>query len=195
MIEPLTSYPEATTCLYKGKWKQLARAVASVLPQEAHLSGSWNHESLISQCPLFLNNQNCWRKYNIWQKIFICPDKFNKNLYFWPFWGHFVSDFRNTQTPLCPLSADVSICLIPPPPFVSPHSAADIICEQPLTSGQTFPYIQAKAAIIHSLGPLKRQYKEYMTKSFSMIIVRSRYFVLEDILFFPREEIMSFTAS
>ena len=29
-----------------GQRKQLARAVASVPPQEAHLSGSWNHETL-----------------------------------------------------------------------------------------------------------------------------------------------------
>ena len=50
IIEPLKSCPEATTCLYQGKWKQLGRAVALVLPQEAHLSGSWNHDTHISQC-------------------------------------------------------------------------------------------------------------------------------------------------
>ena len=56
-IEQFKSYMEATTTKRvdqlwtkedcstqsQGKWKHFARAVATMLPQEAHLSDSWNH--------------------------------------------------------------------------------------------------------------------------------------------------------
>ena len=60
-IEPLKINMEATTTgrddqlwksapainsIYKGRWKQLASAVASVLPREARLSASWNTETM-----------------------------------------------------------------------------------------------------------------------------------------------------
>ena len=55
------------------------------------------------------------------------------------------SIFVRSRNPLSPLSANVSICLTPPPPFViqcqhfpNPPLAADIICEQPLSSNQCF---------------------------------------------------------
>ena len=78
---------------------------------------------------LFLNNLFFFgRKWIIWQKLIIWPDKLDKNPYFLAILGLF--QWFQHYPDLRPLYHPLSAFALPP---LLP-SAADIICEQPLTS-------------------------------------------------------------